>query len=313
MALCFFSVLICYAVIRKDTLQLRNVCLAGVTALLSVIAWTFYAGLNPVSWYRMLVRASSGDKVNVSPLMGGSWGHFSLDLLSLVLPAGLACWLILWAVRRGEKHSLGSAGALLTVVLANAALYLTLTSRALSYEIFWLVPLIPVVVAATALYGEVNDPKRPSMVYVLAATILITAVLRIGKVTEVITSWAARDPQPLKAFVCTQVPQDSRVFGPAGPYYYAVEECGSHYLYAGNWTASGLRSQLDANDPVYHPGDFLLWPADLPLPRTGSWQETARFRTQVDEAQPRSTLSKLIRREFPFTGGYPQSVLYHVK
>lgn len=313
MAVCFFSVLICYAAIRKDTSRLRNLCVAASTALLSVVAWTFFAGLNPVSWYRMLLRASSGDKTNASPLLGGSWGHFSLEPLTLILPAGLGLWLIMWAFRRGKKGSLGSAGVLLAVLLANAALYMMVTSRALAYQMFWLVPLIPAAIATTARYAEINRPKRPSMVYVLVATILIAGVLRIGKVTEVITSWRTRDPQPLKAFVCTQVPENSRVFGPVGPYYYAVEECNSHYLYAGNWTASGLQSALDPRTPVYYPGDFLLWPADLQPPNSEALKEIARFHVQVDADPPHSTLSKLIRHEFPFTGGYPESVLYEVK
>jgi hypothetical protein len=151
------------------------------------------------------------------------------------------------------------------------------------------------------------------MLYVLAATILIAGLLRIGKATEVIASWSSRDPQPLKTFVCAQVPQNSTVFGPTGPYYYAVEECGSRYLFAGQWTARGLQSPLDPMEAVYRPGDFLLWPADLPLPRTGELREMARFHTQVDEAPARSALAKLIRREFPFAGGYPQSILYEVK
>jgi hypothetical protein len=151
------------------------------------------------------------------------------------------------------------------------------------------------------------------MVYVLAAITLFAGVLRIGKVTEVIASWTARDPQSLMSFVCTQVPQNSRVFGPTGPYYYAVEECGSHYLYAGKWTASGIQSPLDPPDPAYRPQDFLLWPADLPLPKTGEWQEMATFRTQVDDAPAASAFVSLMRRKFPFTGGYPQSTLYQMK
>jgi len=232
------------------------------------------------------------------------------------MPVGLGSWLVLlifWTVRRREEPSAGLAGVLFTVFLANAAVYLAVTSRALSYQIFWLVPLVPVAIALTEMYGGGHNPGRQSMVYALAATALIAGVLRFGKITEVIASWTARDPQPIMNFVCTQVPQNSRVFGPTGPYYYAVEECGSHYLYAGKWTARGLQSPLDPPDPVFHQRDFLLWPADLPRPITGEWQEIARFRTQVDEAPARSAFERLIRREFPFAGGYPQSILYQVK
>lgn len=313
LALCFFVVSLCYAAIRKEIARLLKLCLAGATALLCVTAWTFHAGLNPVSWYRMVLRASAGDKMNVSPLMGGSWGHVGLDPLLLVLPVGFATWLILWSFRRGKEQPLGRAGELLTAFIANAALYLTLTSRALSYQIFWLVPLIPAAVATTALYVEVDYPKRRRLVAVLVATILIAGALRIGKVTEVIMSWSARDPQPIKDFVCTQVPKNSRVFGPDGPYYYAVEECGSQYLYAGNWTASGLRSPLDGDDPHYQAGDFLLWPTHSRLPRTGALHEVALFGTQTDHAPSRSGLVQLIKRRFPFTGGYPQSILYQVR
>jgi hypothetical protein len=261
----------------------------------------------------MLLRASAGDKTNASPLLGGSWGHFTLDLPAMVLPVGLSSWLILWMIHRRKEPSLGSAGMLFTVLLANAAVYIAITSRALSYQIFWLVPLVPMVVALNAMHRRDHNPGWSSMVYVLAATVLVAGLLRVGKITEVIASWTARDPQPIANFVCNQVPQNSRVFGPTGPYYYAVEECGSHYLYAGKWTASGLQSSLDPPDPVFRSGDFLLWPAGLPLPRTGEWQETARFSTHVDEAPGRSAFARLIRREFPFTGGYPQSILYKVK
>jgi hypothetical protein len=313
LALSFFPVFLCYAIIRKQTSLLRGVCLTGAIALVSVVTWTLYEGLNPVSWYLMLLRASSGDKTNASPLLGGLWGHFSLDVPSLVLPLGLASWLILWTVRRREKRSLGLAGVLFTALLANAALYIAITSRALSYQMFWVVPLVPIAVALTAIYADDHNWGRAGLVYVLAATTLIAGVLRTGKLAEVIASWTARDPQPLMSFVCNQVPQNSKVYGPTGPYYYAVEECGSHYLFAGKWTASGLQSPLDAPDPVFRPGDFLLWPMDMPLPTTGAWQETARFRTQVDQAPPRSAFTRLIRREFPFTGGYPQSILYEAR
>ena len=313
LVLSFFAVLFCYAIIRKHAYLVRSVCLSSITALVAVVTWSLCEGLSPVSWYLMVLRASAGDKTNASPLLGGSWGQFGLDLTALVLPVGIISWLILWTFRQREKQSLGLAGVLFTVLLANAALYVAVTSRALSYQIFWLVPLVPGAVALTAIYyGDLNR-KQPAMVYVLAATILIAGLLRIGKITEVIASWTARDPQPITNFVCTQVPQNSRVFGPTGPYYYAVEECGSHYLYAGKWTASGLQSPLDPHDPVLRPRDFLLWPAHSPLPKTGSWQEIARFRSQAYEAPERSAFSSLIRRKFPFTGGYPESVLYEAK
>jgi 4-amino-4-deoxy-L-arabinose transferase-like glycosyltransferase len=272
-ALSFFLVLLCYAIIRKQGLLLRNASFAGAAALLGVTAWTFCAGLNPVSWYLMLLRASEGDKTNVSPLLGGSWGHPGFDLNSMILILGLGAWFIAWSIRRREKQPVGLAGVLLTALLANAALFLVVTSRALSYRIFWLVPLVPVVVAITSIYEVGRDSQRSGMAYVLVATILVAGVARIGKVTEVITSWTARDPLPLKTYVCTQIPQNSTVFGPAEFYYYAVEECGSRYLFAGNWTARGLRSPLDAMDPVYRSGDFLLWPADQPLPRTAELRE----------------------------------------
>lgn len=313
MALAFFCVLICYCVARNDLSRLRNVCLAGAIALLCVVAWTFSIGLNPVSWYRMVLHASSGDKTNVSPLLGGSWGHLTLDPLSLVLPLGLGTWLVLWALRRRQKHPLGSAGVLLGVVLVNAAIYLMLTSRAFSYQIYWLVPSIPAALAITSLYGNIQNSKRPGLVYVLAGTIVFAGVLRVGKTTEVIASWTARDPRPLRAFVCSQIPQHSRVFGPSGPYYYAVEECGSQYLYAGNWTASGLRSPLDGDDPHYQAGDFLLWPTNSQLPTMGALREVAQFGTQTDHAPSRSALVELVKRRFPFTGGYPQSILYQVR
>jgi len=241
LALCFFTVYLSYAIVGKQTSLLRSVCLSAATALLTVVTWTFCEGLNPVSWYRMLLRASAGDKTNASPLLGGSWGHFTLDLPAMVLPVGLSSWLILWMIHRRKEPSLGSAGMLFTVLLANAAVYIAITSRALSYQIFWLVPLVPTVVALTAMHKRGHNPGWSSMVYVLAATVLVAGLLRVGKITEVIASWTARDPQPIANFVCNQVPQNSRVFGPTGPYYYAVEECGSHYLYAGKWTASGLQ------------------------------------------------------------------------
>lgn len=310
--LCFFVVMLGYSFIKKNAPLFRSLFLAGATGLLSIVAWTFHVGLNPVSWYLLLLRASAGDKVNSSPLLGGTWGHFSFDMNSLILPASLLAWLALLAIRRRNEHPPALPAILLVALLADAALTLLLTSRSLSYQIFWLVPFLPVAVAITFTNGSQSRWTR-GMLYVLVAIILVTGFVRIGKVAEVISSWDARDPQLLKNFVCSQVPRNSTVYGTPG-FYYAVEECESHFRFAQRWVATGLQSPLDSDDAIYRPGDFLLWPADMPLPKAGEFQEIAAFGSEAEKKPMAPTaLRQLMKRAFPYTGGYTKSVLYKVR
>jgi hypothetical protein len=268
--------------------------------------------MNPWSWFQFVLAISYGDKVNSSPLLSGTWGRFQLSIPAMILPAALLVWLGFLLVRRlRDKRRLETAGIIFVALLLNAGLTLLLTSRAFAYEIFWLVPLIPPIVAVTAIFEPELKLTPTSLGCVLSVTLLLTLVVRCGKVGEVFTSWHSRNPKPITDFVCSHVPHQSTVYGPASFYYYAVEQCGSKYLYAHQWIAKGLSSPADR--PVYQAGAFLIWPTATPITLDVRIQEIARFgggeqRSDVKQ----SATARLLTHFFPFVGGYPDTVLYRI-
>ena len=311
-----FAVALAYAILQRNMLFLRGLVFSGATAALCVCAWTLYVGLNPWSWLRLVLAVSSGDKTNSSPMLGGSWGGFDVRVNSfgLIVPTIIAVWLALFLVRRvHDRQRLGTAGALLIALLVNAGLTVILTSRTLSYEMFWLVPLIPVVVAVTAIYEPDLKLSSSPLFGVLMALLLVTLLVRCGKVGEVFISWRSRDPHPITEFICDNVPRHSTVYGPADFYYYGVEQCGSRYLYPQQWIAVGLVSPLDS--PPHMEGTFLIWPAGEPVTVNVKMHESARFRPVGGRARKGSSQSKtgLIDRVLRYTGGYPETVLYKIE
>jgi 4-amino-4-deoxy-L-arabinose transferase-like glycosyltransferase len=287
--------------------------------LLLVTAWTTYVGLTPWSWLQSIARASSGDRTNSSPMLGGAWGLSGASPQDLIVPIILALLLVVVFVKRNRKVVIGSRVIFISgVTLLNAALTAAVTSRLVNYQIFWVVPLIPVMVAACGGLDGVRSPSIEGLqskeVLLLLAMLVATAAVRVVKVGEVFASWQGRDPQQMSRFVCSNVPRGSVVYGPPDLYYYAVEECGSRYLYAKQSVAPGFTSPSPPTP--FEQGAYLIWQAREPLPPQLSVTEVARFQPGPTVGfYSRASLAgaDIMRRALRFTGGYPEAVLYQVK
>lgn len=260
-----------------------RVLIIGVVALLPVWLWTSSQGLNPMGWLRVIAAASRGDKINVSPILHGSWHLFSGPLIPII--SGLLIILLMVLLFGGatltaksnmkiEGREVISGIRLASIaVLINYMTLFIMIARFWDYEIFVVPLVVPVLTALTAKILRKSDRHALHRV-VLGSWLMLAIVLvavRSGKVVAWLTSYNERDPQPLQDFISKKVPINSRVFGPGEFYFYAVQATGSHYLFVQPTIPPGLLSKLDhdvdwrkqLNDgrPVY-----LIWPKDDPLP-----------------------------------------------
>lgn len=306
-------VLTIHALATKNRDFLGKLAVAGSTALAAVTAWTFYEGLTPWSWFQYVLKVSSGDKTNSSPLLHGRWGGLDASPHLFIVPALTLVWMGLLVFRRiRDKRALGPAGIVFMALLCSAGLTLSLISRPFSYEIFWLLPWLPLAAAITAIYEPGPKLTGSPMFLVLLASLVGTVMVRSGKVGEVLLSWRARDPRPISEFICTNIPQHSVVYGTPDFYYYGVEQCGSTYLYAQKWVGGGVSSAIDQER--YQSGAFLIWPAQTPLPTGLRAHKVAEFRGLGNkvEATP-SAATGIVARLLRYGGGYPDTVLYSIE
>jgi 4-amino-4-deoxy-L-arabinose transferase-like glycosyltransferase len=252
-------------------------------ALLTLWAWTLTQGMNPIGWLRVVAAASRGDKINVSPILHGSWHLFggpmvpllsgSLFILVMLLVFGGAITTARRAAEEKEHDVISGVRLASITVMINYVALFVMIARFWDYEIFVVPLVIPVVVALTAkmLLGSGSRilPRAIFGTWLILAILLVA--VRSGKVVAWLVSYNERDPQPLQDFVSRNVPTNSRVFGPGEFYFYAVEAAGSHYLFAQPTIPPGLLSKLDLplnwkeqlnqGQPVY-----LIWPKDEGLP-----------------------------------------------
>jgi hypothetical protein len=276
------SVAICLelALARSWKLVVRA-SIIGICTLVPVWGWTLSQGMNPVAWLRFIAAASRGDKINVSPILHGSWHLFDGPLVPLL--SGLLFVLVMLLVfgellRSGpvgtEEHDVVSSVRLASIaVLINyVASFLTI-SRFWDYEIFVVPLVVPVLAASTAKILRLSG-RRAIQKLIIGSWLMLAIVLvaiRSGKVIAWLASYNERDPRPLQDFISSNLPDDARVFGPEDFYFYAVEKAGSHYLFVRPRMSTGLISKLDHDlnwqqqleqgQPVY-----LIWPKDDSLP-----------------------------------------------
>jgi 4-amino-4-deoxy-L-arabinose transferase-like glycosyltransferase len=271
------------ALARKRELAARALMI-GAVALLSVWGWTFSQGMSPIGWIRVVAAASRGDKLNVSPLLNGTWHFFDEPLVPVL--SGLLFVLVIVTVFGGamlvarrtieaERHEIVSGLRLASIAgLINYVALFLLIAHFWDYEIFVVPLLIPVLMALTANILRSSGPRAVRGM-VLGAWMVLAIVLvafRSGKVVAWLASHQERDPQPMQNFIRRIVPSNSRVFGPEDLYFYAVEGAGSRYLFIRPRIPSGLLSksdhdldwkeQLKEGQAVY-----LVWPKEDVLPR----------------------------------------------
>ena len=290
----------------------------------AVWLWTHYLGLSPITWLQYLVRVSKGDRGNVSPVLGGSWGSreglYLPELAAPVLFALLAiCLCRIWTNEHGNGLQIRQRIGLVFVLivgLANMLLSIALLSRVLNYQLFFIVPaLIGLLVLSAVLLESTNLINTRRLVI---GSWLVFAVLAIGlraaKIAEFSLSWPGRNPTPILAFVKDHVPPKSTVLGSEPCYFWAVQESGSRYLWIQEKTTPGLHSQSMFNiDKLFmQPGGdrvYLVWKHDSAMPpelSVPAFRRMASFET----SNSRSDFFTKLRNRIG--GGYPRTDIYEL-
>jgi hypothetical protein len=298
---------------------------AATVGITTISVWTHSEGLSPWRWFRFISRSSLGDSGNVSPLLGGEWGFekafFVPTFATIAILIFVACCLF-WLWVREHAHgptiifSPGSAFVLITG-LSNTVLTIALLSRALSYEIFFVVPLIcGLLVVSAELLKKTKQVRVGWLVF--SAWILFALVgvaVRIVKLTDVYLHWSSRDPAPLRTIIRANIPADSLVFGLDPVYFWAVQESNASYIWIKELTNPGLTSgtPFDAQSTLRQSGRsqaFVLWTDGEPLPAALSsliGNRSVPVRTQNSKADRMS-----IFRPSSMRANYPPAHLYEI-
>lgn len=308
-----------------------SICIFS-TALLTHTLLLLPWGLNSISWYSHLKRATRGDNINATPLTGrGAW---TLDLhhhkiLTLLLLALLIMSMYSAIKQKRCDHRTKPFKLFLSVFASvNLVLMAMVLTNVLGQATFWLPP------AVAALMCWVNwESFRSGWVAGIAASLtgvclLLLCIEEVRQTTAVALTWNQRNTDALTAFVKQALPVGAVVYGPVGGYFYPVELSGHQYLYPYERTTPGLHSEPHASiadkideeicshptyaiwsklDPVYHPRDEPM-PAAL---RERLHNSVAEFDQPALSAWRRQLLTEI--GEIGGKYGFPDAVIYSLK
>ena len=204
-------------------------------------------GLNSISWYAYLRRATKSDYINATPLTGR--GLWVLDLqhhkvLAFAFPL-LLIVALLGAIKGKRNVDLARLPlrVFLTVFAAtNLIVMLLILENAFGQTPFWLPPAM----IATMCWADLQHlPGRGWMrisMVLIAVSLLLLSVEEAEQALVVALTWNRRSTISLTDFVRQNIPAGSSVYGPIGGYFYPVELAGSQYLYSFEHTTPGLYS-----------------------------------------------------------------------
>jgi hypothetical protein len=198
--------------------------LSAAVVLAVTSAWTYSQGLNPLSWLNYIRTVSHGDTGNVSPLLGGAWNAgyavYPPELLTPIVIVIIASGL-LWSWTKIRKTSRERSPYFDPIVFVgvtggiNMLLTFALLSRALDYEVFYVFPVLVVLLILSMHLSRVPCCIGAKRVVLMSLVFLAAISLGIRglKLLEVYQSWSARNPEMISSFVKTNVPVDAIVFG----------------------------------------------------------------------------------------------------
>ena len=297
---------------------------AAIVCGVAIWLWTDYQDTGPIAWLQYLRHVSTGDHSNVSPVLGGSWGSKkALYLPELAGPVlfALAAICLCWALmNKDEPESYirrrPGLAFVLTVGLANMLLSFVLLSRALNYQLFFMVPVLIGLLVLSQLPLESTGLTNIGRLLIVSWLIfaLLSIGLRAAKIVEFSQSWLSRDPRSMLAFVKEQVPAKSTVLGSEPCYFWAVQSSGSRYLWIQENTTPGLSSHsifdigelftLSGNNRIY-----LIWKHDSAMPPELSMLALRRM-ASLEIPNNRSDFFTKLRNRIG--GGYPRTDLYQL-
>jgi hypothetical protein len=280
--------------------RLRTMVLVVVSA--AIVSSVILLALRTSIWgfVAFVRRASRGDAVDVSPLMGGNWGfgHSATQAVyygALLVIVGLV-YLPRWRKLEGFQRWL------LAVALLNFAANILLTARALNMSAYWAFLLE---IAAWCAITESASSRRIHIARGIGVVLLAFMVtLRVAREMPVLTHWAQRDPRWIERAMRAKIPPGSLVYGPTAQYFYPSIAIGADYRHPVDWTSPGRASTpgrpglpTPMTEACRVPA-YLVWPIAEdagPLPplahatlqrvseHTGQPERTGRFESVVEK------------------------------
>jgi hypothetical protein len=239
------------------------------------------------------VRAASvGDAIDVSPLLGGSWGfnHAHTQVLFfgvMLLGIGIVDLTRWRQVARFQRW-------LIVVGVLHLAALILLVARAFNTTIYW-----GFVIQLAAMYAWTEAAPAPRLraAWLTGAVLtLFMVLLRIGHVLPVFAQWSYRDPRLVIRELGSFIPRGSIVYGPEATYFFPTLSIGSEYRHPVDRASIGRASTpgrpnlpSPMRDACREPA-FLIWPTgDSSAPFPPMPHATPRFVTQYQPAQPSLT------------------------
>jgi len=214
-------------------------------------------------------HASAGDAVDVSPLMGGSWG-FGHATTQLIYYGALLVILGVVDISRWRQITRFQQW-LLAVSVLNMAATVLLTARALNMNTYW---GFLVEIAALCAWTEAAPRARLRMAWGIGAILCVLMVaLRVAREMPPLMHWQQRNPMLVERELRANIPPGSVVYGVPGRYFYPTLTIGADYRHPVDWSSAGRASTPG------HPG--------LPAPMRDACHATATFLVWPDEEHSR--------------------------
>jgi hypothetical protein len=270
-----WPLLACMVLLLPLLVARHRMLAVAVTAVSSLVVWSVILlplRMTPWGFVASVRHASAGDAVDVSPLMGGSWG-FGHAMTQLVYYGVLLLMLGLVDISRWRQITRFQRW-LLAVALLNMAATVLLTARALNMNTYWGFLLE---IAALCAWTEAAPKARLRMAWGIGAILCIFMVaLRVARELPPLMHWQQRNPMLVERKLGANIPPGSVVYGVPGRYFYPALTIGADYRHPVDWSSAGRASTpghpglpAPMRDACRASAAFLVWPdgkQSQPLP-----------------------------------------------
>jgi hypothetical protein len=276
-----------------------------VTVVTLLVMWSAILlplRMTPWGFVASVRHASVGDAVDVSPLMGGSWG-FGHATTQLVYYGALLVILGLVDISRWRQITRFQRWLLVVAVLNMAATVL-LTARALNMNTYWGFLLE---IAALCAWTEAAAPRvRLRMAWGIGAILCVfMVVLRVARELPSLMHWQQRNPMLVEQMLRANIPPGSVVYGVPGRYFYPALTIGADYRHPVDWSSLGRASTpgrpglpAPMRDACRATAAFLVWPdgeQSQPLPPL-PYATPERIANYSGPPQRRSAVERMVEK-----------------
>jgi hypothetical protein len=311
----------------------------GSTGMLSVAVLVqtlllLPSGQTSIGWYFFLKRATRGDAINATPLVGrGAWNLDPRHHKTLIVLFILLLSISVYGAIKQRKFRASPAKTPLKVFLtffavANLVFMMLLLANALAQAPFWLPPIA----AAFTCWVDWEFPQDRRLgtiaMSLMGVCLLLLFFQEAEQVTSVMLTWNRRSTARLEAFVEATLPNKAVVYGPIGGYFYPVELSGRKYLYVYERTTPGLYSEprssvgdkLDS-EICSHP-TYAMWPQLDPVqqpqeqPMPGPLRDRLAHKMGEFDQPPLSSWKKLVLNQIGEVAGkygFPDVLIYSLR